>query len=52
MNKKIEDARQAALSVLKLSKRELEQGLELHNDAFVMESYGFTPRCYVPVQSR
>ena len=48
MNKKIEDARQAALNVLKLSKRELERGLELHNDAFVMESYGFTPRCYVP----
>ena len=48
MNKKIEDARQAALNVLKLSKRTLEQGLELHNDAFVMESYGFTPRCHVP----
>lgn len=43
-NEKIERARQAALEVLKPSKKSLEHGLELHANSIVVESYGFSPR--------
>ena len=36
--------RQAALTVLKPSARDLEHGLQLHADSLVFESYGFAPR--------
>ena len=41
----IERDRQAALDLLRPSERDLEHGLELHADALVIESYGFSPRC-------
>ena len=44
MNEKIREARQAALAILKPDSRDLARGLELHADALVFESYGFTPR--------
>lgn len=44
VNEKIERARQAALDVLKPSRKVLEHGLELHANSIVFESYGFSPR--------
>ena len=41
----IERDRQVALDLLKPSDRDLQHGLELHADALVIESYGFSPRC-------
>lgn len=46
-NPRIEKARQAALRLLKPSRRDLERGLALHRDALVVESYGFAPRAAV-----
>ena len=43
----IEGARQAALQVLKPSKRDLEHGLELHASSIVIDAYGFSPRSAV-----
>ena len=43
-NAKIEDAKQAALDVLKPSQRDLEHGLELHANSVVFDCYGFAPR--------
>jgi membrane dipeptidase len=43
----IEAARQAALQVLKPSKRDLEHGLELHAASIVIDAYGFSPRSAV-----
>lgn len=43
-NAKIRASREAALAVLKPSQRDLEHGLELHREALVVESYGFSPR--------
>lgn len=43
-DEKIERARQAALAVMKPSKRDLEHGMALHADSIVFESYGFSPR--------
>lgn len=43
-NERIERARQAALDVLKPSRKVLEHGLELHAHSLVFESYGFSPR--------
>jgi membrane dipeptidase len=40
----IRRAREAALEVLKPSRRELEHGFELHSSSLVVESYGFSPR--------
>ncbi len=40
---KIASCREAALAVLKPSKRELEHGLELHKNSLVWEAYGFAP---------
>ena len=44
-NKSIQRAREAALEILKPSRKELEHGLELHANSVVVESYGFAPRC-------
>jgi membrane dipeptidase len=46
-NEKIDQGRQAAIDLLKPSKRELDHGLQLHAESIVMESYGFAPRCAV-----
>jgi membrane dipeptidase len=42
-NKKIQDARQIALSVLKPDARQLEHGMRLHAESLVCEPYGFAP---------
>jgi membrane dipeptidase len=47
LNAKIQQDRDAALEVLKPSRKELEHGLELHADSVVIESYGFSPRSAV-----
>ena len=47
MNEKIEEAKQAALDILKPSAKDLQHGLELHANSIVCESYGFTPRAAV-----
>ena len=44
LNPKIADYRSAALETLKPSDRDLQHGLELHADAIVFDSYGFSPR--------
>jgi membrane dipeptidase len=46
-NEKIQQARDAALAVLKPTARELERGLVLHAESLVCEPYGFAPRCAV-----
>ena len=46
-NEAIEHARQAALDVLKPSKRDLQHGLELHANSIVIDAYGFSPRAAV-----
>jgi membrane dipeptidase len=46
-NEAIEHARQAALDVLKPSKRDLQHGLELHANSIVIDAYGFSPRSAV-----
>ncbi len=43
----IENARQAALDILKPSKKDLEHGLELHRQSLVFDGYGFSPRCAI-----
>jgi len=49
MDAQIEEARQAALAVLRPTDSELEHGLALHQEALVVESYGFAPRASVDV---
>lgn len=44
----IDESREAALDVLKPSKKDLEHGLELHRQALVIETYGFGPRSSSP----
>ena len=44
MNKKIKEARDVALDILKPSPRDLEHGLELHRHSVVCDTYGFAPR--------
>ena len=46
-NDQIQKARQVALKILKPSTKELEHGLELHENSLVIESYGFSPRAAV-----
>ncbi|MFK5921243.1 MAG: membrane dipeptidase [Verrucomicrobiota bacterium] len=46
-NPVIENARQAALDILKPSKKDLEHGLELHRQSLVFDGYGFSPRCAI-----
>ncbi|MCK5845200.1 MAG: membrane dipeptidase, partial [Victivallales bacterium] len=43
MKKRIESCRQAALDILKPTKRQLDHALELHRDALVWDAYGFSP---------
>ena len=47
LNPKIADYRSAALETLKPTDRDLQHGLELHADAIVFDSYGFSPRAAV-----
>ena len=47
MQNQIEQDRQAALDLLKPSRKELEHGLELHANSLVVESYGFAPRSVI-----
>ena len=46
-NQVIQNDRQAALHMLKPSRKELEHGLELHADSLVFDAYGFSPRAAV-----
>jgi len=46
-NEVIQNARAAALEILKPSTKELEHGLELHAESLVFETYGFAPRAAV-----
>jgi membrane dipeptidase len=46
-NQVIQEARQAALEILKPSEKDLQHGLELHADSLVFETYGFAPRAAV-----
>lgn len=39
----MQEAREAALALLKPTKKELEHGLELHANSIVCETYGFAP---------
>jgi membrane dipeptidase len=47
MNEQTEKARQIALDILQPSQKELDQGLEIHEEALVFESYGFSPRAAI-----
>lgn len=40
----IRQARQAAMDILKPSRRDLEHGLELHKNSIVCDTYGFAPK--------
>jgi membrane dipeptidase len=44
MNPTIQQARDIALGILQPTQRQIERGLELHRNALVCESYGFSPR--------
>ena len=44
VEKRIAEARQAALARLRPSTKDLEHGLQLHTDAVVVDAYGFAPR--------
>ena len=46
-NERIDQARQAALDILKPSRRDLDYGLKLHAESLVFECYGFSPRAAV-----
>ena len=50
-NETIQRARQAALDVLKPSRRDLEHGLELHAASLVADCYGFSPRAALDVEA-
>lgn len=47
MNDGVEKARAIGLDVLQPSAKELQHGLELHEEALVFESYGFSPRAAI-----
>ena len=40
---RIDEARQVGLKALNPSSKQLEHGLELHNEFIVFDSYGFSP---------
>ena len=46
-NEMIKTAKQAALDVLKPSRRDLDHGLELHANSVVFDGYGFAPRAAI-----
>jgi membrane dipeptidase len=43
MNRKIQEAWDISLGILKPSRKDLEHGLELHKNSVVIDGYGFTP---------
>ena len=43
MQRRIDEARERALDLLKPTKGELEHGLELHRESLVVDSFGFAP---------
>lgn len=43
MKNRIETCREAAMDILKPSRKQLEHGLELHKDALVWDAYAFAP---------
>lgn len=47
LNPAMQQARDAALSILKPSAKDLQHGLELHADSVVFDSYGFAPRAAI-----
>ena len=47
LNPQIQQARDAALAVLKPTAAELERGLRLHAESLVFDSYGFSPRAAI-----
>jgi membrane dipeptidase len=47
VNQTIENAKQAALDILKPSARDLDHGLKLHAESLVFDGYGFAPRAAV-----
>ena len=47
MNSQIKKAREVALKILKPTKKQLEHGLELHQNSLVFDTYGFMPRAAV-----
>ena len=47
MNEAIQHAREVALDILKPSPRDIEHGMELHQNSVVCDSYGFAPRAAV-----
>jgi membrane dipeptidase len=49
-NKKIQEAREVALKILKPTRKQIEHGFELHANSLVIEPYGFSPRAAVDGQ--
>ena len=47
MNEAIQGARDVGLDILKPSRRDIEHGMELHQNSIVCDSYGFAPRAAV-----
>jgi len=47
VERRIREARDVALAILKPSKKQIEHGLELHKNSLVIESYGFSPRAAI-----
>lgn len=47
LNPVIQEKRDAALAILQPSPKELQRGLELHADALIFDSYGFSPRAAI-----
>jgi membrane dipeptidase len=47
MNETTKKARQIALDILQPSQADLDRGLALHEEALVIESYGFSPRAAI-----
>ncbi len=47
LNPVIQQNREVALNILKPTTRQLEQGLRLHAESIVFDSYGFSPRAAV-----
>lgn len=50
INEPMKEAYEAALNILKPSKKQLEHGLELHRNSVVIDCYGFMPRAAVDGQ--
>ena len=47
LNPQVQQARDAALGILRPSAKELERGLRLHAESVVFDAYGFSPRAAV-----